>query len=195
MATAPPASVDCEESPQRCHGSFPWLVCRTHPRHEHRAQAALTAQGAEAWVPTHWATREWSDRRRRLEVPLLPGYCFVRWAPPQWGTLLTIGGVRTVLRTIQLPSVVPEDDITNLRRFTDALAGGGLSAEPATLGAWHAGDPVRVERGPFGGVHGRVVRRRGGLRLVLALDTLGEGVMVTVPATDVRSPGPAIDAA
>ena len=77
MATTSPVSVGCHETPPHCHASSPWLVCRTHPRHEHRAHAALTARGAEAWVPTHWVTREWSDRRRRLEVPLLPGYCFV----------------------------------------------------------------------------------------------------------------------
>jgi len=176
-------------------GVSPWLVCRTHPRHEHRAQAALTAQGAEAWVPTHWVTHQWSDRQRRLEVPLLAGYCLVRWAPSQWSSLLAIGGVRTVLRTNGIPSAVPENEITNLRRFTDALGLGGLTAEPATPGCWQAGDPVRVERGPFGGVYGRVIRRRGGLRLVLALDTLGEGVMVTVFAADVCSLGPAIVAA
>lgn len=187
MTTTSPASVVAAASP--------WLVCRTQPQHEHRALAALTAQGAEAWVPTHWVTRQWSDRKRQLEVPLLPGYCFVRWAPPRWSKLLAFGGVRTVLRNSSIPSVVPEDDITNLRRFSDALAAGGLMAEPATRGTWLAGDPVRVERGPFAGVYGRVVRRRGGLRLVLALDTLGEGVMVTVPAADVCSLEAAIDAA
>lgn len=195
MATTSPVSVAWQEGRQHGHASLPWLVCRTHPRHEHRAHAALTAQGAEAWVPTHWVTHQWSDRRRRLEVPLLPGYCFVRWAPPRWGTLLTLGGIRTVLRTNHIPSLVPEDDITNLRRFADALAGGRLTAEPVTVGAWHAGDPVRVERGPFGGVYGRVVRRRGRLRLVLALDTLGEAVMITVPTADVCSLAPTFDAA
>lgn len=173
----------------------PWLVCRTQYQHESSAAKALTTLGAEAWLPTHTVLHEWSDRRHRLNIPLFPGYCFVRWTAARWGSLLHVPGVRTVLRTDGVASVVPEAEMANLQRFVAGLATGALSAEPASEGCWRAADPVLMITGPLAGVEGRVVRRRGGLRLVIMLESLGEGVMVTVPIEHVAPlPGSALAA-
>ena len=159
-----------------------WLVTRTLPHHELRVASMLVALGAESWVPTYKRARQWSDRKIDLTTPFFPNYCLVRWPRAAWAKLLKMGGVRTVLRTMSGEAAVLNDaEMTNLRTFTTQVTAHGLQPEPTTLGAYNAGDPVRVISGPLTGVLGRVVRRRGAHRLVLAVEELGEGVMVTLP--------------
>ena len=164
-----------------------WLVCRTQPQHEHRVATLVSNRGGEGWVPTFPRERRWSDRRVTLEQPFFPNYCFVRWPLERWSQLLHVGGVRTVLKTARgEPAVVTDSEVEALRAFTARVAAHGLEPEPISIGAWRAGDPVRVRRGPLAGLRGRVVRRRGAQKLVLAIEALGEGVAVTVALQDLE---------
>ena len=164
-----------------------WLVCRTLPHHERRVAAVFGGVGAESWVPTYTRERKWSDRTVDLTTPFFPNYIFVRWPRGAWAALLKMGGVRTVLRTLSGEAAfIPDDELVTLRDFTARVATHGFVPEPATMGAWRAGDPVEVIAGLLVGVRGRVVRRRGAHRLVLVVEELGEGVMVTLPLDAMR---------
>src|SRR5438874_10657816 len=71
-----------------------WYVAYTCPHHEKRVAAELGAREVEHFLPLYSSVRRWKDRRMTLELPLFPGYVFVRLA------------LRDRLRVLQVPSVV-----------------------------------------------------------------------------------------
>jgi hypothetical protein len=57
-----------------------WYAIRTRSRHEKVAARELDARGITVFLPLLTSVRQWSDRRTEVELPLFPGYAFVRVA-------------------------------------------------------------------------------------------------------------------
>jgi transcriptional antiterminator RfaH len=71
----------------------------------------------------------------------------------------------------------------DLRRIYQLiLSGAPLEAEARLV----AGTPVRVRRGPFAGMSGVVIRRRGQCRLLIAVNFLQQGASVLIDQYDVE---------
>src|ERR1700675_2118584 len=71
-----------------------WYAAYTCANHEKRVAAEIEARDVEHFLPVYASVRRWKDRRVSLELPLFPGYVFVRLA------------LRDQLRVLQIPSVV-----------------------------------------------------------------------------------------
>jgi transcription antitermination factor NusG len=54
-----------------------WFAVRTRPRHEKQVALELKEKGVEVFLPLLQAVHQWSDRRRRVELPLFSSYLFV----------------------------------------------------------------------------------------------------------------------
>ena len=57
-----------------------WYVAYTLPRHEKAVAHRLWIQKISSYVPLYTEERHWHDRRLKVELPLFPGYVFVRMA-------------------------------------------------------------------------------------------------------------------
>lgn len=53
-----------------------WLVFYTRPRCEKKAEENLWDSGYKVLVPKAEEVRQWSDRKKKVIVPLFPGYLF-----------------------------------------------------------------------------------------------------------------------
>src|SRR6266404_1332335 len=71
-----------------------WYAAYTCANHEKCVAAELKARAVEHFLPLYSSVRRWRDRRVRLDLPLFPGYVFLRLA------------LRDKLRVLQIPSVV-----------------------------------------------------------------------------------------
>jgi transcription antitermination factor NusG len=154
-----------------------WFACYTRARHEKRVTEQLGERGFETYLPVVSKERQWSDRRKLVEFPLFPGYVFTRFTLAELHQVLTVPGVATVIRNNGVPSPVEEGDLENVRRFVRALQETG---EIPDLQPLVPGQPVRVMRGPFAGVEGVVVERRGRRRVLVGLTTIGQGMEIDV---------------
>src|SRR4051794_9841746 len=90
-----PAVVESDRS-EVAAGSA-WHALWTRSRHEPLVCSELTAKGIETFLPTYTRVSKWSDRTKRIAVPLFPGYCFARFTPKTVGTVLRSTGVVSVL--------------------------------------------------------------------------------------------------
>ncbi len=70
-----------------------WYAAYTSANHEKRVAEQLGVRAVEHFLPTYSSVRRWKDRRVTLELPLFPGYVFVRMA------------LRDHLRVVQVPGV------------------------------------------------------------------------------------------
>jgi transcription antitermination factor NusG len=159
----------------------PWLAIWTRSRHEAAVRSQLVGKGLETFLPmvTRWSY--WKDRRKRVDWPLFPGYCFVRLAPEDSLRVLSCIGVVSLVCFDGRPAPIPDDEINNVRRLVDSE----LRLDPCPL--IHEGDAVEVVRGPLRGIVGRLVRKGPHARLLVTVGLLGQGVTVDVEAGDVRA--------
>src|SRR5437868_1556132 len=70
-----------------------WYAAYTRANHEKRVSEQLGMSRVEYFSPLYTSVRRWKDRRKRLEMPVFPGYAFVRAA------------MRDRLQVLQIPGV------------------------------------------------------------------------------------------
>lgn len=170
-------AADSERVPSELYERPRWYACYTRSRHEKRVEDQLAQRGFETYLPLLARARQWSDRQKVVEFPLFPGYVFGRFALEHIHQVLTVPGVATVIRHNGVPSPIADEELENVRRFVTALGETGQVPEPRAL---EPGQPVRVMRGPFEGVEGVVVERRGRRRVLVGLKTIGQGMEIDI---------------
>jgi transcription elongation factor/antiterminator RfaH len=160
--------------------ALPWYVAYSRPRHEKHVAHQLEERGVRSFVPVYTSVRRWKDRRKRLELPLFPGYVFVQIALQRRFDLLRLPGVVDFVRFQGMPVPVLSCEIETLRRGLTAAA--AVHPHPYL----QAGRKVRIRRGALDGVEGIFVRRRGQTRVVLSVSLIQRSVAIEIEEADVE---------
>ena len=135
----------------------------------------------EAFLPTIPKWSRWKDRKKKIDWPLFPGYCFARFDPANTLPVLKCTGVVNIVSFEGKPAPIPDYELDSIR----LLIGSDIQYDPCPL--LKEGAMVEVSGGPLKGVVGRLVRKDAArARLVLSVDLIGQGVSVEVDAADVR---------
>src|SRR5712664_1366848 len=92
-----------------------WYAAYTCANHEKRVREQLEQRSVEAFLPVYETLRRWKDRRMRLQMPLFPGYVFVRMALVDRLQVLQIPGVAKLVGFSGTPTALPEGEIEALR--------------------------------------------------------------------------------
>jgi len=153
-----------------------WYVVHTRSRFEQVVFDGLQGKSLETFLPKITVMSKRRDRRKKIRVPLFPGYVFTRSdlnASERLEIVKTIGVVRFVGNK-DGPISVPDQAIESLRIMVTV-------ENPVETGTqFRKGDPVMVVEGPFAGVVGTFVRYRGFGRVVVAVEALGQYAAVNV---------------
>jgi transcription antitermination factor NusG len=158
-----------------------WFALYTTCRHEKRIAQHLSQREIEHYLPLYQADRKWRDGSRvTLDLPLFPGYIFVRIQRSQRVSVLSVPGALAVVGgTGGEPAALPDGAIEALRT--------GLREhriEPHPL--LRVGQLARIRSGAFAGMEGVVVRKKSGFRVVLTLEQIMQSVAVEVDEEDVE---------
>ena len=158
-----------------------WFALWTRSRHEQVVREQLEQKHIEAFLPTITRWSRWKDRKKKIDWPLFPGYCFARFNTRERLPVLKCVGVVNIVAVQGEPAGIPDHEIEGIRQ----LVGSELAYDPCPL--IHEGMQVEVMHGPLTGVVGRLIRKNEKARLVLAVDLIGQAVSVEVDAADVRA--------
>ncbi|MFZ7128725.1 MAG: transcription termination/antitermination protein NusG [Desulfobacterales bacterium] len=158
-----------------------WYVIHTRSRFESVVYDGLTRKAVDTFLPKIPQRSKRRDRRVILSIPLFPGYVFVRsdLHPERHLEILKTVGVVRLIGNKNGPVPVPDDTIESLRIMVNAEG----NIETGTR--FHPGDRVIVVRGPFAGVIGFFSSYRGGGRVVVHIEALGQFASVEVDEEDV----------
>jgi transcriptional antiterminator NusG len=158
-----------------------WFALWTRSRHEQVVREQLEQKHIEAFLPTVTRWSRWKDRKKKIDWPLFPGYCFARFDAPQRLSVLKCTGVVSIVSIEGEPAPIPEHQIDGIRQLVES----DLAYDPCPL--VREGQMVEVVHGPLKGVVGRLVRKGAHARLMLSVDLIGQAVSVEVDAADVRA--------
>ena len=158
-----------------------WFAIWTRSRHEKMVRDQLAQKHVEVFLPTITKWSRWKDRKKKVDWPLFPGYCFARFDPSDTLPILKCTGVVNIVSFEGKPAPIKEYELESIR----VLIGSELQYDPCPM--IHEGMMVEVVSGPLRGVVGRLMRKDAPkARLVLSVDLIGQGVSVEVDAADVR---------
>jgi transcription antitermination factor NusG len=164
-----------------------WYVAHLQANHEKRAAEELRRRSVEHYLPLYASVRRWKDRRITLNLPLFPGYLFVRIPLSERLRVLGVPSVARLVGFAGPPVALPDAEIDTLRE----KLGRGARAEPCAYLA--IGRRVRVTRGPMEGLEGFLVARRKKSRIVISIDAIQRSIAAEVELTDVEPVQPRIE--
>ena len=157
-----------------------WYALWTRSRHEQVVREQLERKQVEVFLPTIRKWSRWKDRKKQIDWPLFPGYCFARFEPHDTLPILKCTGVVSIVSFEGAPAPIPDHELSGIRTLIDT----DLAFDPVPL--IKEGQMVEVVHGPLKGVVGRLVQKKEKARLVLSVDLIGQGVSVEIDASDVR---------
>ena len=157
-----------------------WYAAYTCVRHEKRVAEQLQEGSVQCFLPVYHSVRRWKDRRKELDLPLFPGYVFVRIELRDRLRVLQLPGVVRFVSFGGQPAPLCDSDI-------EALSNGlttGILAEPHPY--LKIGRRVRVHSGPMAGLEGILIRKNDRFRLELSIDLIMRSICVEVDEADVE---------
>ena len=136
---------------------MPWYAVHTRSRHEDRAFLGLLQKSFNAFLPKIevWSKRK--DRRKKIMIPMFPGYLFVEL--PTLANEIKVDVLKTfgVVRILGKPSgseplPIPDEKIDAIQRIIHS------KVEVQQFQYPKVGEPARIIDGPFKGIEGTVLK-------------------------------------
>lgn len=121
-----------------------WYVLYTKPKWEKKVADKLNAMGIQSYCPMVIKERQWSDRKKKVEVPLFSSYVFVNLEENTRNRVFEVPGVVRYLFWLGKPAVVKENEITSIRQWLSSS-----EAFDVEVAAWKPGDRIVLEQGVF----------------------------------------------
>jgi transcriptional antiterminator NusG len=160
-----------------------WYATYTRSKHEQKVNDRLEKKNIETFLPLieRWSRRK--DRRKKIHLPLFPGYLFVR-TEMDVHTHLEILKTDSVVRVLCYngkPAPIPDEQIHAIQ----VLVKNGMAVSPYPY--LKEGMRVRVVNGPLNGLEGILIKAKPNKhRLILSVDLIQESVSVEIDELDVE---------
>ncbi len=140
-----------------------WYVIYTKPQNEIKVASALEKMGITTFCPVQTELRQWSDRKKKVKIPLFKSYVFVQLEEIERNLVFSVPGAVRYLFWLGKPAVVKDTEIETIRKWLNSDDIDVLLLEKYTVG-----DEITIERGLLKNQRAVVERiQKKKLRLVL----------------------------
>lgn len=158
---------------------YNWYALYTKSRNEKKVYAQLLKQEIEAFLPLETIIRQWSDRKKKVEEPMIRSYVFVKASEKEYYEVLNVfGAVRYVCFEGKAASI-PEWQIDAMRKMIDYKEAHYFTGE-----YFKKGDTVEITEGPLCGYEGEVVMNsEGKQKVIIRINNIGYSMVVESPAS------------
>jgi transcription antitermination factor NusG len=174
---------DVPTGPKMSMNDRQWFAVQTWPRYEKKVAAELHNKTIDVFLPLEASVRQWSDRRRVVELPLFPTYLFVR-IPERLDSripVLRTNGVSSFVGMRGAGTPIPENEIESVR----AILKRGVAFQNSPFP--RAGDRVRLRGGSLDGVEGILVENNGDRSLIVSINIIQRSLAVRVAGYGVEA--------
>lgn len=149
---------------REAHPRF-WIAAYTRPKSEKKTAKEISNYGYETFVPVQKQLRQWSDRKKIIDVVVIPNIIFVNLGKED---ITTIQRHLLIINLLKFPgekdvAQIPEDNILHLKFLT------GQTDIPIIYDpqSFHVDADVRITRGPLAGIIGKVLDTLDGTSEIL----------------------------
>jgi transcription antitermination factor NusG len=153
-----------------------WFVFYTKSRQEKKVNELLLKNEFQSFLPTQKVMRQWSDRKKKVEVPLFNSYIFVKIEEYRIVDVLKISGVSWNIKHNGKPAVLRQKEYELISRYIQT----GLFIETSQGSKLIAGDKVKVIDGPMKGFIGTLTKRNTENLFSVFIDSLNYSLTIQI---------------
>ena len=176
-----------------------WYVVYCKHNCEKKLYDQLTQLGYEAFLPTYNEVRQWSDRKKKIEVPLIKNVIFLCINASALNLLYEVPYVQRILKEFGKPAVVRNYEIENLKIIARKCCaflhttkqgrrtGNGESISISETQHFNKGDNVCVKNGPFKNIKGELIEFKGKERILVKIQSMQVSFILEVKERDLES--------
>jgi transcription termination/antitermination protein NusG len=151
-----------------------WYAIYTRSRHEFYVKRQLDHKEISNLLPLYTKISQWKDRKKEIQLPLFPGYLFVRIPLLNRMAVLATFGVVYIVGDGSASLPVPDESINTIQSFLTQ----GLKCDPHPY--LKVGNRVRITEGPLSGIEGILIRKKNRTLLVVSVDLIQRSVSVEI---------------
>jgi transcription antitermination factor NusG len=155
-----------------------WHAIYVSSRTEKKISENLQSKNIEAYVPIVKTMRQWSDRKKMVELPLMNGYVFVKISEKEKDVVAQTRGVVNFVRSEGRIAVIREFEINRLKQLVEL----GYQLEASSISKiYKEGDKVKISSGALKGIEGYVVEGKDSRSIEVLLESIGQCIRVKLP--------------
>lgn len=158
-----------------------WHVVYTRSRAEKKVRDDLFQNNIECFLPLQKKLRQWKDRKKWVETPLISGYIFVCINRKEYDKVLQTSNIVCYITFEGKAAIIPHQQIdylkNMLKQFDFEVLVSHENFEP--------GKKVEVISGPMIGLRGELIKSRGRNKFLLRINQINSTFSVEIPATDI----------
>jgi transcriptional antiterminator RfaH len=155
-----------------------WYPVYTNPRAEKRAYEALVGKGIKVYLPLQRQLKQWSDRKKWVEEPLIKSYLFVHITAQQRSEVLMTKGIARFLYFSGKPAIMPDRQIQELKLLMTSPYELEITEERL-----EPGEKIIIKAGVLKGMTGEIISYKSQKQLILRLENIGYSIIVNVAAS------------
>lgn len=152
-----------------------WYPVYTNPRAEKKAFDLLSRKGIECYLPLYRQQKQWSDRKKWINEPLIKSYLFVKITTSQITEVLMTNGICRFLYFSGKIASMPDKQIEQLKLLL-------ATESELEVSDYHftKGEMVKINAGPLQGLIGKLIEFETQKRLLIKIDHVGQSVLVKI---------------
>ncbi len=154
-----------------------WFVLYVKAHTEKKVADTLTKMGVEVFCPIVKETRQWSDRKKKIETPLFKSYVFVRLQEKHRSLVFDVPGVVRYLFWLGKPARVRDEEILTIKNWLN-----DENIDEIKVSQYSPGDEITIKNGLFKNQQA-VIRDLDSKSIRLILKTMG--VLITAKIREV----------
>lgn len=157
---------------------MPWYALYTKPRNEKKVEQELSAKGYDVYLPLVSTIKQWSDRKKKVQLPLFNSYLFINTTYEKYHPdILSVFGVVKFVRIGKDLASIRDEQIQNIKTFLSHDA----AIQVVNQTQFELGDTVKITHGPFLGMKGKLAAYRQSTFFAIEIEQLGANLLLTIP--------------
>lgn len=144
-----------------------WYVVYTKPKWEKKVAEKLAQIEIECYCPLITQVKQWSDRKKKIEVPLFNSYVFVQLPDIDRQSVFQIAGVIRYLFWLGKPAIVRDEEINIIKNSLKAS-----NIADVSVTSIQVGDRIKLDSGLFSN-QDATVKEVSKKYYILVLESLG----------------------
>ena len=155
--------------------TYQWFALYTKAMTEKKVRRELQQRGIEVYIPMRKELRQWSDRKKWVETPIINSYLFVHIQIDDYRRVFESKGVISYVANKGKAVVIPDHEIEAMKRTVGSNLTFNLETDAIRIGK-----NITIASGPLKGISGEIVEIQGAKKLYLRISHIGYTLVVNL---------------
>ena len=163
------------------HTTKSWFAVYVKSRTEKKVAVEFQKLGIDYFLPLIKELRQWSDRRKWVEVPLFRSYIFVQIEEKDYFKVLQAQGATRYITFEGKAVAIPPQQIEAIKYYIN-----GKEHKTIDNTAWERGKKVEIISGSLTGLMGELVEVKGKHKVKVDIEAVGQTLLIEIKRNKLR---------